>query len=98
MHMHAPPTALRVPIQVKRAGAGVEGSLKRMVRVSGPAGVQPSAKKIVSPPEVNGANIALDFSVDAATGARVVRILDKETGELIRQVPPEELLQVMTTL
>jgi flagellar protein FlaG len=27
-----------------------------------------------------------------------VQVIDKETGELIRQVPPEELLNVMQSL
>ena len=91
--------ALPVLMQVKKAEAVVEASLQKMVRVSGPAAVEPASKKIVSsPPEINGENIALDFSVDPRTGERVVRILDKTTGELIREVPPEEVLQVMAAL
>lgn len=70
-----------------------------MVRVSGPSEVDPPSKKIVSdPPAINGENISLDFSVDPRTGERVVRILDKKTGEMIREVPPEEVLQVMAAL
>jgi len=77
----------------------VEGSIERMVRVSGPAEVEAASKKIVaSPPAINGENISLDFSVDPRTGERVVRILDKQTGQLIREVPPEEVLQVMAAL
>ena len=34
----------------------------------------------------------ITFAVDEATGQTVVRVLDKETGEIIRQLPPEELL------
>ncbi len=32
------------------------------------------------------------FDVDDATGRSVVRVLNKETGDVIRQLPPEELL------
>ncbi len=38
------------------------------------------------------ASTKITFDVDEATGQSVVRVLNKETGELIRQVPPEELL------
>ncbi len=34
----------------------------------------------------------ITFDVDEATGQSVVRVSDKETGEIIRQLPPEELL------
>ena len=34
----------------------------------------------------------ITFPLDEATGQTVVRVLDKETGEIIRQLPPEELL------
>ena len=32
------------------------------------------------------------FDVDDATGRSVVRVLNKETGDVIRQLPPEALL------
>ncbi|MCD4720743.1 MAG: flagellar protein FlaG [Desulfobacula sp.] len=34
----------------------------------------------------------LNFSVDEGTNNIVVKIIDKETDEVIRQIPPEELL------
>jgi flagellar protein FlaG len=36
----------------------------------------------------------LQFSVDDTSGDTVVRVIDKETDELIRQIPSEELLEV----
>jgi flagellar protein FlaG len=99
MNIQPPPPAFSAAIEVKKTESVVEGSLARMVRVRDTSGVEPSSKEIVSsPPDINGENIALDFQVDPTTGERVVRILDKKTGEVIRQVPPEELLQVMAAL
>ena len=40
----------------------------------------------------------ITFVVDAETGKSVVEVRDKETGELIRQVPPEELLRLISNL
>jgi flagellar protein FlaG len=36
----------------------------------------------------------LNFSIDEATGYHVVRVVNPDTGELIRQLPSEELLKV----
>lgn len=40
----------------------------------------------------------VSFDVDEDTGRSVVRVLNKETGEVIRQVPPEELLTLMARM
>jgi flagellar protein FlaG len=40
----------------------------------------------------------LNFSVDEETGKTVVRVTDKETGDLIRQIPSEELLAISHSL
>ncbi|MGH7768950.1 MAG: flagellar protein FlaG [Candidatus Binatia bacterium] len=98
--MNIQPTqpSLPVSIPINKIESVVEASVEKMVRVEDTSGVEPSVKRIVSPPEINGANIALQFAVDTQTGQRIVQVIDKETGELIRQVPPEELLNVMHTL
>ena len=36
----------------------------------------------------------LNFSVDESTGYHVVRVVNPDTGELIRQLPSEELLKI----
>jgi flagellar protein FlaG len=36
----------------------------------------------------------LQFSVDDTSGDTIVKVIDKETDELIRQIPSEELLDV----
>ncbi len=38
------------------------------------------------------------FAVDDATGRSVVRVLNKETGDVIRQLPPEELLNLVARM
>jgi flagellar protein FlaG len=36
----------------------------------------------------------LNFSIDETTGYHVVRVMNPDTGELIRQLPSEELLKI----
>ena len=40
----------------------------------------------------------LDFRVDEDTGRTVVRVVDRETGTVIRQMPSRELLEIAKTL
>jgi flagellar protein FlaG len=46
-------------------------------------------------PIVNGMGLGLKFAVDKTTGLNVIRVYDIETGELIRQIPPEEVLNFL---
>jgi flagellar protein FlaG len=39
-------------------------------------------------------NRSLEFRVDADTGRTVVSVRDSETGELIRQIPGDEVLRI----
>lgn len=41
---------------------------------------------------------ALEFSVDEQTGATVITVLDAETHQVIRQIPPQEVLTVAREL
>lgn len=40
----------------------------------------------------------LQFSIDGDTGQTIVRVTDRQTGELIRQIPSEELLELAKSL
>lgn len=40
------------------------------------------------------ANRSLEFSVDESTNKRVVKLVDTDTGDLVRQFPSEELLAI----
>jgi len=43
-------------------------------------------------PVVNGLGLGLEFSIDKETGVRVIRVLNVESGEVVRQIPPDEIL------
>lgn len=55
---------------------------------------QDSTQKPVRP-VVNGLGLGLEFSVDKDTGVTIIKVLDVETGEVVRQIPPEEVLTFM---
>ena len=40
----------------------------------------------------------LQFSIDKETGVQVVKLTDKETGEVIRQIPSEEMLKIAKSI
>ena len=39
-------------------------------------------------------NVSLQFSMHEATGRTMVNVTDQETGKLIRQIPPEQVLDL----
>jgi flagellar protein FlaG len=41
---------------------------------------------------------SLQFSIDNDTGKTIVRVSDAQTGEMIRQIPSEELLEIARSL
>jgi flagellar protein FlaG len=41
---------------------------------------------------------SLDFRVDSASGKQIVRVSNPETGELVRQIPNEEAVQIARSL
>ncbi|MCU0572568.1 MAG: flagellar protein FlaG [Syntrophobacteraceae bacterium] len=43
-------------------------------------------------------NIQLSFEIHEKTGEMVVQVMNRETGDLIRQLPPEELLDLKDKL
>jgi flagellar protein FlaG len=46
----------------------------------------------------NARNIGLEFSVHGETGRIKVKVLDKDTGEMIREVPPRQVLDLMAKI
>lgn len=43
---------------------------------------------------LEAAQSGIEFSIDSASGKTIVRILDKQTNEVIRQLPSEEMLEI----
>ena len=41
---------------------------------------------------------SLSFSLDQQTGGTIVRVVDTETGDLIRQIPSKELVEIARAL
>jgi flagellar protein FlaG len=54
--------------------------------------VEKAAREIQAFVQKMGRN--LNFSVDETTGYHVVRVVNPDTGELVRQLPSEELLKI----
>jgi flagellar protein FlaG len=84
----------------KLPGSGLnqssEDSLRPTGRIPVPADVQKiqQAAQQIAQPVVP----ALEFSTDADTGRTVVKIMDSATGEVVRQIPMEEMLALAKSL
>jgi flagellar protein FlaG len=47
---------------------------------------------------VNGLGLGLKFSYDSAADTRVIQVVEQETGHVVRQIPPEEMVELMRQL
>jgi flagellar protein FlaG len=56
------------------------------------------AVKALNAAELFGQNLELTFVLDRETHRPLVRIIDKETKEVIRQIPPEYALRLAEDL
>ena len=86
-----------------RAVPGPSGKVLPDAGKTSPAQAPSSAKlnldKVVQ--QLNLASVTigstLRFKVDVLTGDSVILVLDRDTGELIRQIPPEEAVVALKT-
>jgi flagellar protein FlaG len=74
-----------VSTQIKPSGVAEASQPSREV-------VAKAAEQLQSFVQSMGRN--LNFSVDSTTGYHVVRVTNPDTGEIIRQLPSEELLRI----
>ncbi len=94
----------QAPVASGLAPVQVGGMLKNAVAAPGSAQEQAATKQDVdqAAQKINEAlqtvSQKLEFSVDKDTEAVVVKVMDKETGEVIRQIPSEELLKIAKAL
>lgn len=47
--------------------------------------------------KLDRANTECKFSVHKATGQITVKVMDKETGDVIKEIPPEKILDIVAT-
>lgn len=47
---------------------------------------------------VGNLNTSLQFSVDEESGRDIIKVLDKDSGDVVRQFPSEEVLEVIKSL
>jgi len=58
----------------------------------------PAPPRHVVQPVVNGLGLGLQFYLDKETGRSVIRVLDVESGKVVRQIPSEEVLNFLREL
>ena len=56
--------------------------------------VQGSTAGEIESSQIHSINREVDFHIEQGSNELVIKILDKETGEIIRQIPEEEFLRL----
>jgi flagellar protein FlaG len=80
------PTAVGHPSQ----GAGV--TAPRATAATATPSIEAVAQRLEA--YMKSVSRALEFRVDAGSGRTVISVRDSDTGELIRQIPSEEVLRL----
>ena len=59
-----------------------------------PVTYEPVSREVMAPvePIINGRGLGLRFHLDRDTGIRVIQVVDEESGDVIRQIPPDEIV------
>jgi flagellar protein FlaG len=92
-------SAPAINIKPQKSAAPVElpsQPVKDNVQEVNVAAVREASAKINSFLQQN--NSTIQFSVDAETSKRIVKVIDSATNELIRQVPSQETLDIAKAL
>lgn len=87
-------------VSVKQGSPGPTRLPQERVSRKGDVPVSADVQKIqqaVQQVEHAGSSV-LEFSIDTETGKTVVKIIDSTTGDLVRQIPMEEMLALAKSL
>lgn len=49
-------------------------------------------------PKLNKLNVKLQISFDVDTGQRIVRVINRDSGEVVREIPPEVLVRLEASI
>jgi flagellar protein FlaG len=99
--MNIDPLAHELTKAAQKAAAGerapaVDAAKKPEQRPEKPVHAPDAARAVAQQIEayLRSNNRSLEFTVDTDTGRTIVSVRDKETGELIRQIPGDEVLRI----
>jgi len=83
-------------VDTNTASAGKKVETTTVVAASAPEVSQPLSPQAVRVLQVD--NQSLQFSMDETSGKVVVKVLDGSTGNVIRQIPSEQALEIAQAL
>lgn len=92
------------PLPVSVPGNTARAATQRTADALPQAAEQPSRERVEKSVDEmrsavsDSASNNLQFSIDSDTGQTIVRVTDMQTGELIRQIPSEELVELAKSL
>jgi flagellar protein FlaG len=90
--MTVKPVAMPTPVQVAAQAPAAQQAHARPKQAPAPVNLEKVAQQMES--FLKRVNRALEFRVDDASGRMVCSVRDAETGDLIRQIPNEEVLRL----
>ncbi len=92
------PKAIEQSTSAAPAGDAVRGTREtpKDTQPPSPADLQQALKEVQT--AISGVTNDLRFSIDEDTGRTLIKIVDRETDEVIKQIPSEEFLRISRAL
>lgn len=84
------------PVSADAPKAGAEVAAKPAS--PSPEQLKKAADNISKAAEKSDQNLQFEFSMDTDTNKSIVKVVDKQTGELIRQIPSEETIEIARSI
>jgi flagellar protein FlaG len=86
-----------VQVIATRSGSGKPAQKSQHSEQPDTAIHEPLAAEIKAPIElvINGQGLGLKFFYDREAGVRVIQVVDEESGDIVRQIPPDEVVDFM---
>jgi flagellar protein FlaG len=63
-----------------------------------PEQIKKAAENISQAAHQSNQNLEFEFSMDTDTNKSIVKVVNKQTGELIRQIPSEETIEIARSI
>lgn len=99
--MKVDPSPLLLPHLSPRSsseGAAPRDRAKEPVAKSATNAPPDGPKRGFEPVEIDNMRVLLRFKEDKQTGIDVIQVIDPDSGKIVRQIPPEEILNITQAL
>jgi uncharacterized FlaG/YvyC family protein len=89
------PSKAKIGAEKSSASTPTRSTATQSVTLSQSQSTGTDTDQTSAPLVVNGVGLGLKFSVDKETATQVIEVIDLKSGDVVRQIPPKEILNFL---